>query len=278
MDPFSGQPVREGRRAVSYLYKVWNNNPKAPSPEPTPGVIMVESELVSGAWVKRKEVTPSVRAVVLFGTPSRILKTNNGAAACLSKDGLRPLESLARKGCEAATSDDLVKIMSTWKGFDKTKVDSTVSKLLNDEGRLSFCALDGKVPLCPQARRDPFSGKVNCRSTYTLFGYDLERERQFKMELTGPSQYDNAKRYVAPIFDFMREVFKQKKKCYELAVDISPLKKDDLYVVNFSNWSPVDAGSVSLYEEKAKAAYARYTDSDKKEQESKVDDEEDVFG
>lgn len=287
IDPFSGCETKgSGKKAESFTYKIWNNNVKDPIPTPTPGVVMIRSEKKGDEWVRTKEIVESVRCVILFGTPSRFLKRSDGSVACASSDGHRPKDEVKVKGCEAATTDDLVKIMSAWKGFNKTKVDEAVSKLVGGDGKLSFCSLDGKIPLCPQARKDPFTGKVNCQSAYTLFAYDLERERKFKMELTGTSQYNNQNTFIAPIFSFMKQVFREKGKCFNYVVKLSPMSRNGVYVANFEPLGKVSDDALSRYSEMAHVAFDRYRNGPRpasvapsaESRDVNTTEDEDVFG
>ena len=106
------------------------------------------------------------------------------------------------------------------------------------------------------------------------------------MELTGTSQYNNQATFIAPIFSFMKQVFREKGKCFNYVVKLSPMSRNGVYVANFEPLGKVSDDAVSRYSEMAHVAFDRYRNGPKtssaapssEPKEEATSQDEDVFG
>lgn len=197
-------------------YKIWNPDPKKPDAPRTPGIIM-STQLTTGyrpdgSAIKeyKKDLTEKVNAVILFASPARKLKVQQGKTIlCQSHDNHAPSLRIDQPLCRKSTTEDIVNIISQWKGLDQAKIMSKVQEV-TEGGKLVFCGLqkeDGEViPLCPFSKKDPITGaSAACKQNIFVRAYDIDRKREFTMELTGSSMQNNSK-FISPFHEFFRYI------------------------------------------------------------------------
>ncbi len=211
-----------------YKYKVWNANPQKPDAPRTPGIVMVSETGRGEDRVKEVEVVDSVRAVILFKSTGRELARGSGKAfrtVCSSFGGDAPSAGIDKPLCKKANAQDLAQIFSQWKGFDQAKVDAKIAEVTDETGHLKICGLktkDGHINLCPFARKDPDTGQAGaCKSHVYLLCYDLDRKREFTMQLGSKNTWSGEK-YTSPILSFYKEVHKGDRDSYEYEVELLP--------------------------------------------------------
>ena len=255
------EPKFAPREQVSY--KVWNNSPANPSPTATPGIVMKVKKPIPGAkkgepryGPAETEVVAKVRAVILYTSDGRELGRGQGAqyqTVCSSHDGEVPSVRISKPLCRSVTADDLAQTFSQWKGFDKAKVDAKVADVTQGSGKLSVCGLktkDGFITLCPYGRKDPVTGvKASCKQHIFVHAYDIDRKREFVMKLTGSSIQTG--KFIAPYHEFFKflrsagpvgEDGKAKGlPCYAFRVDLAPLQDKAFYLLNVTNWKPIES-------------------------------------
>jgi len=277
---YSGNVGKAEREATYYQYKVWNPNPKKPEATPTPGIVMMTTKIKGQQREKTIEVVPKVKAVLLFASPGRKLTRAGGAAVCSAHTTSRiegsifthqiPSVRIKDPLCRRASASDIATILSQWKGYDQAKIDAAV-KELTEGGKLQACGIqakDGFIPLCPYARKDPVTGKRgDCKAHFYVVAWDIERSREFTMELTGQT-IENSNRFIAPFHEFWKFIRTAGPKkdnastglpCYAFSLDISSLTIGDFNIVNIANWKPVaKAENRKQMAEKAKGAAERY--------------------
>jgi hypothetical protein len=258
-------------------YKVWNPNPKNPGQPVTPGVVMVSVTGRGAEKVKSEERTDKVRAIILFRSAGRMLAGGEGKnfnVQCQSHGyitddtgkKMRPSLKIQQPLCRDATAQDVAQIFSQWKGFDQAKIDAKVAEVTEGTGCLQVCGLkaaDGSlIALCPSARWTKV-GRRNiapaCQPREFIHAYDLDRKREFKMELGGQS-IKNDQKYVSPLFQFYAWIRAQGKEAvsFQYEVEISPLQNGAFYVVNVANPQKIDEALLAEIEPRAHDAKDRY--------------------
>ncbi len=255
-------------------YAVWNPNPKNPGSPVTPGIKMT---VVTGEGDDRKyatEVTESLNAVILFRSVGRSIKGDKGRIVCQSHgtvlddkgDKLRPSLRITQPQCRNATAQDVAQVFAKWKGFDQAKIDAKVEEVTDGTGCLQVCGLKGKdgrmIPLCPSAQWGEYRGKKikpDCQPNIFVHGYDLDRNREFKMELTGNS-IRNDERFRAPFFEFFKHLRTTDAACFQWRVKLSGLKNGDtaFYVLNVTDFHALGESEVKKMEQMALDARERY--------------------
>lgn len=229
-------------------YSVWNP-PLAGDVADEPGIVMRVNQKVGDKWETSKEKVPSVNAVILFATPARdFTKIRAGAKPeqlCHSHDGQHPSAKIDSPLCRKATASDVVQIISKFKGYDAAKIESVSHELTQGTGQLQMCGLktaNGFINICPYAKKDPVTGaKPGCKEQMYVAGYDLDRSRQFIMELTGKS-IRMGETFTAPIHDFFKALRKlgpagedgraKGLPCYAVKVKLAPAKDGRFYYLD----------------------------------------------
>jgi hypothetical protein len=266
---------REEKEHIYHSYKVWNPNPQKPDAEKTPGIVMRTTTFkIGGERESTTEVVQKVKAVILFASPGRKLTKGGGQAVCQAHtvsdiDGnefVHQIPSLRIKEplCRKASAEDVAAILSQWRSYDKAKVDAAVTELTSG-GKLQACGIQAKggfISLCPYARKDPITGQRGlCKSHFYVVAYDIERKREFTMELTGQS-IEASNRFIAPFhefFKYLRTAGTNGLPCYVFSLDIASLTVGNFNIVNISGWKPVaQAENRKQMAERAKAASERY--------------------
>jgi len=233
-------------------YRVNNRNPFNPASNEgfVPGIKMTVVTGTKDARVKQEDTVERVQAVILYSSHGRKLETGSGASfrtVCQSHDGSVPSVRVDAPLCRQATSNDLVRILSKWKGYDAAKIDAKIKEITDGEGKLTVCGLksaSGGIPLCPFATKNPVTGKKgDCTPHFYVQAYDIKLKRQFQMELTGKAMWES-KTFVAPIhqfFQFLRSQGKDKVglPCYAFVVDLTAVSDDKYYYLGVSNWRPI---------------------------------------
>lgn len=263
---FSGDDkFAEAPRKSAYVplpvYKVWNQNPKAPDvaidgklPKANKIIIINKGKNEEGKTINvSEEVVDKVRAVILFQSSGRELGGGAGKnfrTKCQSHDGVRPSLRIDDPYCHKASASDLVKVISKWKGMDTAKIDVKVQELTEGSEQLQFCGLktkDGVIGLCPFSRKnDDLLWPGGCKQHVYVRAYDIERKREFEMKLTGRSIDNNAK-YTAPFYEFfkfLRTNFKRDGKsipmpCYAFSLDLSSTANGEFFILDVKNWKPI---------------------------------------
>lgn len=255
---YGNRPNHGAIRGFAANYKIWNANPEYPDADKTPGVVMTTKEYKGkdekgeAVYEKKVEVVESVRAIILFSSAGRELGRGRKASfrvVCSSHDGEHPSLRIDQPLCGKATSEDVAKIISQWKGYDEAKINAKV-KEVTEGGKLAVCGLkakSGHIMLCPYARKDPDTGQFGgCKSHIYVRGYDLDREREFDLKLTGAS-IDNGQ-FIAPYHQFFmylaatgKEVSGRKVglPCYFFEVKLSALPRKAFFLANVSDYTPV---------------------------------------
>lgn len=248
-----------------HRYKIWNPDPKRPDAAVTPGVIMAHKD-ASGA--KTTEVVESVQAVILYASQSRLLKgnaTTDWRPICQSHDGHAPSTRVLQPLCRKATAADVAEVVGAWKNFDEAKVSGVVQEVAPG-GKLDFCGMQLKngdvIPLCPYARVDPVTQKLGpCRKFLYLHCYDIERGREFTVELGGKAiQHD--KKCKASIHDFYKFLeSKGNLPSYAFRIRFEALRDGETpyYMANFRGWQPIaDATNRAAMKSRAEDAKESY--------------------
>lgn len=256
-------------------YKVWNSNPKAPGATPTPGVVMRTMTREGERSVYQNEVVESVRVVFLYRSIGRKVEGQDGGIKCqshgyvLDPEGkkARPSLKITEPFCRDATAADLAKVFSEWKGFDAAKVDAKIQEVTEGTGCLQVCGLKAKdgslIALCPSARWTKVGRKnvkPDCKPHVFVVGYDLERNREFKMELTGGSiQADQ--RYTSPFANFfasLRGKPEGKNVCFAYEVTLGFKANGAFYVLDVHSAKELPEADRSQMEVRALDARDRY--------------------
>lgn len=282
--PFEYRAERGAQGPVTlYSVKVWNPNPQKLDAPKTPGLVITTKRKDGGKWTSEKENVDTIKAVILFSSPGRKLEKGVGkdhqticSSHCVSKTegdqfakqipSLRIKEPLCRK----ATAQDVAGIFSQWKNYDDAKVNAAVSEV-TEGGKLQVCGIrmdGGFATLCPFAKKDPITGqKAACKPHIYVKAYDIERKREFTMELTGQS-IDYSSRFVAPYHEFFKfirsagPVENGKNKglpSYAFVVTLSALQVGQYYILNINKWVPIVKAENRLeMKEKARVAAEAY--------------------
>lgn len=266
-----------------YSVKVWNPNPQKLDVPKTPGLVITTKRKEGGKWTNEKENVDTIKAVILFSSPGRKLEKGVGkdhqticSSHCVSKSegeqfakqipSLRIKEPLCRK----ASAQDVAGIFSQWKNYDEAKVNAAVTEV-TEGGKLQVCGIrmdGGFATLCPFAKKDPITGqKAACKPHIFVRAYDVERKREFTMELTGQS-IDYSNRFVAPYHEFFKfirsagPVENGKNKglpSYAFVVTLSALQVGQYYILNINKWVPIaKAENRQEMKEKARLAAEAY--------------------
>lgn len=227
-----------------YIYKILNPSPQGT--EFAPGIRMTLNEKVGDKWVKRHEVIDDLRAVILFNSSIRALRTGMGKTfrtLCSSDDGVSPSLKIESPLCRKATMQDLAQIMSQWKNMSKARVDAQIAEVTAGSGNLQICGLktkNGTIALCPYARKDPITKQAGpCKESMLLFGYDIKRQREFYFDLT-IANLGKIKDSVSPLRDFYQFIQKENKPCYAYTVNFKPLKQGKFYILGVDNIKPIE--------------------------------------
>ena len=253
-------------------YKVWNADPRVENQVPSPGVVMKVTEGSGDNKTSTTETVESVRSVILFTSYGRKVVTGSGKnfrTLCSSHDGHTPSLKIDEPLCRKASASDLAKIFSQWKGYDQVKVDAQIREVTQGTGELQVCGLkskNGTIALCPYSKKDPLTGtRGPCKEHIFIEAFDLDRERNYRMELTGKSIWNSD--FVAPFhefFKFLKTGGPQKDgkpipmPCYAFEVQLSALKDGKFYLANFTNWKPLPAEErvkMRTFAENARDAY-----------------------
>lgn len=246
------------------FYKVWNADPKVvyndeTGPKRTPGIVMVTNEGTKDNPKKVTEVVDKVRAVILFKSEARKLARGSGPnwrIACQSHDGCHPSLRIEQPLCRKTKAQDLAQIFSQWKGFDEAKVNAKVQEVTDGTGELQICGLktkNGVLTLCPFAKKDPDTGQAGaCKSYIYLHCWDIDRQREFKMELGGKNTYASEK-FTSPIHEFFKFLRSSEHKdsegnpkgldCFSFVVEFSPKKTEANYYLDVTNIRPIEQSS-----------------------------------
>lgn len=255
-------------------YKVWNANPQKPT-TPTPGIVMTSVRYEGEGDTRQKHVTnegvvSQVKAVILYQSPARKLGRGNGPAfrvVCASCDGEVPRLSIDSPLCRKTTAEDVAKVFSQWKSYDQARIEGVVQKVTQGTDRLQFCGLkkeDGQViTLCPYGKKDADSGQAAaCKQYVYLQAYDVERDREFQMELAGTSI--STFKFLAPFhefFKFLKDNGPNGRALpgYLFQVNLSVSLNGANYYLNVSDYLPVSKPEVkAAYKARAEAAYRTY--------------------
>lgn len=237
-------------------YKVWNANPKSASATPTPGIVMTTTTGRGEEKTKNVEVVQTVKAVILFRSPGRRKNRGSGATfrtECESHgyvldgkgDKMRPSLKIQEPLCRKATAQDLAQTFSQWKGYDQAKVDAKIQEVTDGTGQLQVCGLKtssgGFIPLCPKVKWND-GDKPTCSPYLHVAAYDVERKRQFRMELTGRSM-QNDNKFISPFFEFFKFLRKAKTDgatCFEYTVELAPLQNGAFYLLDVRNYEKIE--------------------------------------
>lgn len=254
-----GDPERTPYR--SPVYKVWNANPQNPGAEPTPGIVMTTFKFRENnaegrpQFDKEIEVVEGVNAVLLFSSFGRELNRGSGktfGTVCSSHDGVTPSVKISKPLCGKTTAEDVAAVFSKWRGYDHAKVAAKVSEVTED-GKLSVCGIkakDGFIMLCPHAseKKDEDTGQRGpCRPHIFVKAYDVDRKREFQMQLAGGSIQSG--KFIAPYHSFFKFLQEQTKEVngktlnppsYVYQVRLSPLPVRANFVLNVSNYTPIE--------------------------------------
>lgn len=260
--PFNYNSPKPGRVIAFHKYKARNRNMKNPSEAFTPGILMRTSTKEGDKWVSSDETVASVNAVILFISPMRKLEGAKGKLVCGSHDGCAPSPNLKDPKCRKASVNDLVQILSKWKGYDEAKIKGTVGLLTNGGATLEMCGLKKKdgdiIPLCPMAMRDKDLGKpASCKPYIMAYCYDLDRKRNFTMELSGGSirMRDD---YLAPFHQFMKRANESGVPYFGYSVRLSSLEDGGFFLLNVDGDVQLDEETLADMNERALAASERH--------------------
>lgn len=247
-------------------YKVWNRDPAntycfGEPPEGsgmtklTPGIAMITSTgTTKENRVRHTELVEKVRAVVLFKTEARKLATGSGKfhrTLCQSHDGVRPSLRIEQPFCRKASASDVAQVFGQWKNYDKAKIDGAVEKVTDGTEQLQMCAMkaaNGTISLCPQARRDPITGKAGpCKPSIYLHCYDIDRKREFTLDLGGKSIWHSD--FIAPVHEFFKFLHTSAPKvkgqphkrldCYAFTVELTSAVDGAYYYLKVKKWTPI---------------------------------------
>lgn len=253
----SSQTAYDSNRTY-YKYKVWNPNPQKPTTDKTPGIVcraIATTKKGDGTFEKSstQTIAQTVRAVILFTSAGRQLargKDKNFQIVCSSHDGATPSIRIDEPLCRKTTAKDVAAVISTWKGFDKAKVDAKVTEVTQGSDKLAICgmkAAGGFISLCPFARKDPVTGTQGaCKQHIFVRAYDIDAKREFTMELTGGSMAYG--KFIAPFHEFMRylrtggPLVDGKPKglpSYAFTVELSAVENKQFFILNVKNWKPI---------------------------------------
>lgn len=276
---YSTKPKGDATRGsvTYYEYKVWNPNPQNPGLPKTPGVVMTTVSREGDKWVKSQEIVEKVRCVILFTSSGRKLsggKSKNFQAICQSHDGLRPSLRIAEPLCRKVSAEDHAKTLAQWKGYDAAKVEGAL-KEQTEGGKLAICGLkskDGFITLCPYSKdvKDKVTGQRGvCVRHIFIKAYDVDRKREFKMELTGGS-IENNTRFISPFHEFFKFLRTQGPvvdgrnrgiACYNFILDLSSFANGNFFIANFKNYKPIEKAEnrqdMKTRAERAKADYEK---------------------
>lgn len=282
-DDFGGEHKGSGSGSVFYKYKVWNPDPKITYDNPdvppeqrvsrTPGVVMATSRKAGGKWERSVEIVPTVRAVILYNSSGRevkVLEKGKPCIKCSSHDGIHPSMKIREPFCRDATADDIATLISGWSDMNQAKIEARV-KEVTEGGKLSMCSIKtatGFIPLCPHAKKNPRTGaKAICKQHVTVKCWDVERQREFTMTLTGSSM-DNGPKFISPFYEFYnflrqhgKEVDGKKRglPSFAFEVEMSSMTQGPYYLLNVKNYQPiVDAEVRGEMKRKAEAAREGY--------------------
>jgi hypothetical protein len=245
--------------AYPLRYKVKNQKPGAPSKDFKPGITATKSTRLSDGNYEREDtlIEGQIEAVILFVSDGRSLRVPpRFQVSCSSHDGVHPSLRIQKPLCRETTAEDLAKVFTQWRGYDKAKVEGAVEKHTAGTGKLQVCAIQksdgGTIALCPFAKKDAVGRPPPCKQHLYVRGYDVTNARDFEMELTGGSMAYND-RFVAPIHEFFRFIQSEDKACYEYSVKLSAREVDGRFLLGVSEYK--------LLEEKQEEFKSRATDA-----------------
>ena len=261
-DDFTGE--FKGKASGPYLghkYKVWNLNPQwksdpqvadSPKSQPiTPGIVMKTMKKDGSQWSHTEEIVPVVRAVILFNSSGRQVETREKGKMvikCSSHDGVHPSMNVKEPFCRDATAADIATLVGNWREMDQAKIEAKVQEV-TDGGKLSFCSIktnSGFITLCPHAKKDPRTGaKAICKQHVFVKAYDLDREREFTMQLTG-SSIDTGPKFISPFYEFFDWMRNQplvtvngqgrQAPCFVYEVELASMASGAFYLLNVKNY------------------------------------------
>jgi len=251
---FTGRTKLE--RPKTPFYKLLNCSPNATDKE--------RAAFKPGIRISEDCIAQSIRAVILYTSDGRKLVKKVGgkfATTCCSYDGESPAPKIAAPECNKLTSEGLVNILSKFKGYDKAKIEAKVAELTEDNA-LAFCSIktaNGFIPMCPKARWNEDAGTSGpCKPLVHLFGFDIERQTVFKMELTGRSIASD-KRFTSPLALYRKWLGQKRVNCYAFTVELSPAKDGAFYHLNVENYTPIiDAEERARMKAMAHETYERF--------------------
>lgn len=228
----------EQARTKTPYYRVRNMDPRVEYDENNrfiPGIVVDKSQ----------PPVDSIRAVILYSSDGRKFqrKSQTGLeTVCESFDGLTPAVRVKDPQCRKLDAAGVAAVLSAFKGYDKAKVESTVSDLTESTGKLQFCTMkarDGFIPICPKARFDKEEGKGGpCKPIIKLVGWDLDRQQVFKMDLSGGSIFKN-ERAIAPIREFRAWLGQKQVPYYHISVRLSAKKDGKFYILGVDDYQPI---------------------------------------
>jgi hypothetical protein len=270
------------------VYRVWNKNPNKPDEPATPGIAMITRE----GDKKLVEIVPTIKAVILYAHNARRFATGSGKTfrvSCESHGMVKeigetkaivPSVKVDAPLCRNANVKDLVQIMSKWKNMDQAKIDAKIKEVTDESGELMVCGLktaQGMIALCPFARRNETkdktgkvlkSSKPDCEEYIYVQAYDIERKREFKMELVGKAIWNGE--FVAPFhqfFKFLRTAGGVKDgnpvghSCFSYSVVLSPATDGKSFYLNVTDHKAIaqaeNRATMKDLAVKAKDKYAR---------------------
>ena len=262
------------------IYKVWNPNPQNSSAPRTPGIVMVETVGEGEQREKKIEIVDRVRAVILYSREGRQLASGKGAnwsIKCASDDGVRPAIRIDKPLCRGTTTQDLVEVIGKWRGYDKAKVDAKVAEVVNGDGKLIVCGIrgaNGTIALCPYARKDPVTGNAGgCKPFRFVHAYDIDRKREFTMQLTGKSDMHGLK-FNSPIHEFYKYLRTQGEvtdgrpcghNSFGYRVVLSPAQDGNFYYLNVTDYQVIqDENNIKEMVDRAMKAAEKFTNKEQR--------------
>ncbi len=243
--------------AKYYDYKVYNEfggcSDKSKAGMVLRRTTVTKQEDGTKTYEKDFKTVPEVRAVLLYWSPMRTLrKGKKGEVRCSSHDGVVPSVGIDDPLCRLTTAEDLVQIFSKWKNFDQTKIDAKL-EAVTENGKLTVCGIDtgkGCIRLCPFSKKDPNTGAPPaCKESVVLFGYDVDRELVFRMELTGKSMRNDAN-FVSPFFAFLEQAHSAGKSLFNYMVTLKPAENDKYWYLDIADVMPIAGPEMAAEMEK----------------------------
>lgn len=236
-----------------WTYKVYNGD-SIGCPLPEKAQLVMKTK-------EKKEYVDSVKAVILFMVNTRKLALGKGAnfrVACESHNGYVPSLRIKAPICRNTKAEDVAATIGKWKNFTKAKVDAAVQELTEGTGCLQKCGLrkeDGSViRICP-ASKSNLGQPAPCKERVLVRCWDLERNRPFDLELSGPS-VGNDKRFVSPLFEFIGKL--GDKEPYQYDITFSAKLHEKFYILNVGAVACEDSAQVQERAKRAEENYNRY--------------------